>query len=100
MHALLVVFALLGDTPDKKDVRDLSLDEMLATPIAVATPAAPRKAARQAAGVVTAMSREEILASGARDLLEVLQLIPGFSFHTDVEGVVGTGFRGVWGHEG
>jgi len=79
--------------PHQKDVRDLSLDDLLATPIAVATPRAWRAARRDGPpGVVSAMTREEILASGARDLLEVLQLIPGFSFHTDVEGVVGAGF--------
>ncbi|MBL8958099.1 MAG: TonB-dependent receptor plug domain-containing protein [Myxococcaceae bacterium] len=89
-----VLLALMG-----ADVRDLSLDELLDTPIAVASKAQARTA-REAPGIVTAMTREEIHASGARDLLEVLQLIPGFSFHTDVEGVVGAGFRGMWGHEG
>src|SRR5687767_10245664 len=80
-----------ADEQPKKDVKDLSLDDLLETPIAVASSAQARTS-RDAPGVVTAMSREEIVASGARDLLEVLQLIPGFSFHTDVEGVVGAGF--------
>ncbi len=52
-------------------------------------------------GVVTIVTREEILASGARDLIDVLQLVPGFSaVGVDVEGVTDFGFRGIWAHEG
>src|SRR5438132_227171 len=81
-----------------RDVKDFSLEELLDQPIAVTT-LKPRRA-REAPGVVWVLTREEILATGARDLLEVLQLVPGFTFHADVEGVVGIGFRGLWGHEG
>ena len=55
---------------------------------------------RDSPGILTLLSREEILASGARDLLDVLQLVPGFAPAVDVEGAVDVGFRGVWGHEG
>ena len=55
---------------------------------------------RDSPAVLTLFSRQEILASGARDLLDVLQLVPGFAPAVDVEGVVDVGFRGVWGHEG
>ncbi len=52
-------------------------------------------------GVVTIVTREEIINSGARDLIDVLQLVPGFSaVGVDVEGVTDFGFRGIWGHEG
>ncbi len=95
----VVAFSAAAEEPAKKDVKELSLEDLLETPIAVASPTAARST-RESPGVVTAMTREEIVASGARDLLEVLQLIAGFSFHTDVEGVVGAGFRGLWGHEG
>ncbi|WP_233595569.1 MULTISPECIES: TonB-dependent siderophore receptor [Corallococcus] len=50
--------------------------------------------------VVTAVTAEEIRASGARDLMDVLLLVPGFFFGVDVSGVVGPGFRGLWGQEG
>jgi len=56
--------------------------------------------ARDAPGIVTVIQRDEIAAAGVRDLLELLQLVPGFGAGVDVEGVVGTGFRGLWGHEG
>jgi outer membrane receptor protein involved in Fe transport len=85
--------------PVARDVSELSLDDLLATPIAVGSKAAPRSQ-RETPGVVTAFNREEILASGARDLMEVLELIPGFQFHGDGQGIVGAGFRGVWANEG
>src|SRR4051812_14438705 len=85
-------------TAGARDISEVSLEALLDVPITVVTKGA--RDARESPGVVTAVNREEILASGARDLLEVLQLIPGFSFHIDVFGVVGAGFRGLWAHEG
>jgi outer membrane receptor for ferrienterochelin and colicin len=55
---------------------------------------------RETPGVVTVVTHEEIVASGAADLLGVLMLVPGFSPAVDVEGVVDLGLRGIWGHEG
>ena len=55
---------------------------------------------RESPGVVTVISAEEIRASGARDLVDLLQLIPGFTFGVDVWGVVGLAVRGNWAHEG
>lgn len=50
--------------------------------------------------VVTAISGEEIRNVGARDLVDILMLVPGFFVGADTLGVVGPGFRGLWGHEG
>jgi len=50
--------------------------------------------------VVTVISGADILATGARDLVDILNMVPGFFLGVDVEGVVGPGFRGLWGHEG
>ena len=55
---------------------------------------------RQAPGIVSLVTADEITNSGARDLIDVLRLVPGFWFGVDVQGVVGLGFRGNWGHEG
>lgn len=79
------------------DVSDLSLESLLDTPVEVTRDA---RSSREAASVLLVVTREEVLASGARDLLEVLQLVPGFTFHQDVQGVVGVAFRGLWGNEG
>ncbi|MBK7859912.1 MAG: TonB-dependent receptor plug domain-containing protein [Archangiaceae bacterium] len=50
--------------------------------------------------VVTVLTGDDIRSSGARDLIDVLYLVPGFFFGVDVQGVVGPGFRGMWGYEG
>lgn len=56
--------------------------------------------ARESPGIVTLITQEEIKNSGARDLIDVLRLVPGIDFGVDVEGVVGIGTRGLWAHEG
>lgn len=55
---------------------------------------------RETPGVVTILTRDELQASGARDLAEVLVRVPGFELGADVESAAGAGFRGVWGQEG
>ena len=76
----------------------MSLEELINVPITVAS--RQGKTVRESPGVVTLVTREEIINSGARDLIDVLRLVPGFDFGVDVAGVVGVGFRGNWGHEG
>lgn len=58
------------------------------------------ESARAAAGIVTVITREEIVDSGARDLIDVLLQVPGVYFGQDTQGMVGIGFRGNWAHEG
>ncbi len=55
---------------------------------------------RDAPSVVSVVTREDIEAMGARDLLDILRHIQGFDFGVDVNGVVGMGVRGNWAHEG
>jgi outer membrane receptor protein involved in Fe transport len=50
--------------------------------------------------VVTVISGEDIRSTGARDLIDILYLVPGYFIGVDTQGVVGPGFRGMWGHEG
>jgi outer membrane cobalamin receptor len=80
------------------DIQDLSLEALLDPEVNVAskTPLTMR----DAPGIITVVRRDEIVRSGARDLMDILRLVPGFSFGVDVEGVVDVGFRGLWGHEG
>ncbi len=56
--------------------------------------------ARYAPGVVSVITKEEIHRMGARDLIDVLRHIPGFSFGLDLGGRVGLGIRGNWANEG
>ena len=55
---------------------------------------------RKSPSVVTLITQEEIEKSGARDLLDVLRLVPGIDFAVDVQGNVSIGMRGNWAEEG
>ena len=55
---------------------------------------------RESPSIITLVTEEEIKNSGARELIDVLRLVPGIDFGVDVEGVVGIGIRGNWAHEG
>jgi outer membrane cobalamin receptor len=55
---------------------------------------------RESPSIVSLITEDEIKKSGARDLIDVLRLVPGIDFGVDVEGVVGLGMRGNWAHEG
>ena len=71
---------------------------LLNTPVTVASKKA--MTTRESPGVITLISREEIQASGARDLVDLLRLVPGFEIGYDVQGVTGPAMRGLWGYEG
>jgi len=55
---------------------------------------------RETPGLVTVITREEIRASGARDLIDVLNMVPEFEFGVDGWGNLGLGVRGNWANEG
>jgi outer membrane cobalamin receptor len=55
---------------------------------------------RESPSIVSLITADEIKNSGARDLIDVLRLVPGVDFGMDVEGVIGMGMRGNWAHEG
>lgn len=55
---------------------------------------------RETPNVVTVITEDEIRNSGARDLVDVLRMVPGIEFGLDVEGSISVGIRGVWASEG
>ncbi len=77
---------------------DLSLDELLDVPVAVAS----RKAVSQrvAPGILTVIEGDDIRRSGARDLVDVLRQVPGFDFRLIVSNILGLGVRGHIGSDG
>ena len=75
-----------------------SLEETLDRETSVAT-RNPMKL-RESPGLVTLITRDEIQTAGARDLLDVLKLVPEFDFGMDVQGNLGLGVRGNWANEG
>ncbi len=89
-----------GREPEEGNgLSSLTLEDLMDIPVAVASPSRPTSLP-QTPGIVTVVTRDEILQSGARDLIEVLRFVPGFQPALDVQGVVGFGVRGNWGHEG
>jgi outer membrane receptor for ferrienterochelin and colicin len=57
-------------------------------------------ALRDAPATVSIITEEDIVRSGARDLMDVLRLVPGFEFGTDVQGVACLGVCGNSANEG
>ncbi|MFQ3675124.1 MAG: TonB-dependent receptor plug domain-containing protein [Endomicrobiia bacterium] len=55
---------------------------------------------KETPAIVSVITEEEIRNSGARDLIDVLRLVPGFDVGVDMMNVVGIGFRGNWAQEG
>ena len=76
----------------------VSIDQLLKmkTSVASKTELTPR----ETPGIISIITEEEIRTSGARDLIDVLRLVPGINFGYDVQGVVGLQMRGNWAHEG
>jgi len=55
---------------------------------------------RESPGILSLITAAEIENSGARDLMDLLRMVPGFDFGIDVESAIGMGIRGNWAHEG
>lgn len=55
---------------------------------------------RESPGILSLITAAEIENTGARDLMDLLRLVPGFDFGVDVESAIGLGVRGNWAHEG
>jgi outer membrane receptor for ferrienterochelin and colicin len=55
---------------------------------------------RETPGIISLITAEEIQNAGARDLIDVLRLVPGFDVGQDLQFVMGIGLRGNWANEG
>lgn len=76
----------------------VSIDELLKMQTSVAS--RTELTTRETPGIISVITADEIRKSGARDLTDVLKMVPGFDFGYDLDGVVGLGFRGGWVQEG
>lgn len=54
---------------------------------------------RETQGAVTLITEEDIKLSGARDLIDVLRLVPSLDIGRDVDNVVGIAVRGHWAND-
>jgi outer membrane receptor protein involved in Fe transport len=82
-----------------KDITELSLEDLLNAEVTTSTKSKPMSI-RDSPNVMTLVTREEIQRSGARELADVLRLVPGFQLGGDLYSSVFAGFRGIWGSEG
>lgn len=55
---------------------------------------------RETPGIISLVTSEEVQNSGARDLIDVLRLVPGFDVSQDLQFVMGLSLRGNWANEG
>ena len=55
---------------------------------------------RETPGIVSVITAQEIQSIGARDFMDVMRLVPGFDFASDVDFAVGPTIRGNWAMEG
>ena len=95
--ACLLATSIRAQSSDS--LSDLSLADLMNIEIQLAS-GSKATTVKKAPGIVTVITREDIVTSGARDLMDVLMEVPGFYFGTDIMGVVGVGVRGQWAHEG
>ena len=87
-----------ADSTAVDDFLDMDLEALMDMEISVASKTA--MSIRETPGVVTVITKTEIENSGARDLMDILRLVPGIEFGVDVQGQVGISMRGNWAHEG
>lgn len=102
----LLMTSLMGFAQEdhliQTDPRSILTAEVLSTRRTVVTSIADMEAkdVSEAPANVQVITARQIEASGARDLLEALQLVPGISIGRDVDDVVGVGIHGNWAEEG
>lgn len=77
--------------------QESELQKMLNKNVAVS---ANKLMTRETPGILSVITSEEIQNSGARDMIDVLRLVPGFDVLQDLQFVMGIGLRGNWANEG
>ena len=60
---------------------DMSIEDILKTPISVAS-GSKSLTLRESPGIVTLITEDDIKKMGARDLQDILLMVPGFQFHS------------------
>ncbi len=98
MRHLVIGLVLIAFSAHGQDLQSLSLEELMEVKVRVATQT--EKSLREAPGIITVIDEDEIRRTGARNLLEILSTVPGFSVGHDVLGNISIITRGIWAQEG
>jgi outer membrane receptor for ferrienterochelin and colicin len=102
--ALSVVFASMlsgaayAEDEDVDVMGDMSLQDLFAIDTDIASNTS--RSVTEQPSIISVITRDQIQNSGARDLIDVLRMVPGFGFVHDTVGINTWGFRGLYGHEG
>lgn len=90
--------ALAGTDPDTiTAIEQLPMGDLLDLEVDVATRTS--EGVREAAGLVTVLTADDLRRAGCLDLLDALRLLPAFEFGVDTWNAVGVAVRGNWGFE-
>jgi outer membrane receptor for ferrienterochelin and colicin len=81
------------------DIENTSIEELMDIPVFLSA-SQQATCANETANIVNSISSEQILTSGARDLVDVLQLVPGFTFGLNMTNETNLGIRGIQADEG
>lgn len=92
------LFAQPQDSSQQENFFEMSIEELMKVRLDVAS--RKESTQRESPGVVTVITRDQIQKSGARDLVDILRLVPGFDVGFDTVGAYGVGIRGIWANEG
>ncbi len=77
---------------------DLGLEELMNVKLTVASQ--KELSIDQTPAIVSVLTKEDIQRSASKDFTDVMRLIPGFEFASDVNSEVGIGVRGIYSTEG
>ena len=92
------LFAEQQGPNEPADFFEMSIEELMEIEVGVAS--RKESTQRESPGVVTVITREQIQKTGARDLVDILRLVPGFQTGFDTAGAYGVAIRGIWANEG
>ncbi|OQX99333.1 MAG: hypothetical protein B6I20_10045 [Bacteroidetes bacterium 4572_117] len=103
INILLIVLSFANlkaqqDSINMDSLLNMSLEELLNLKISVAT--VKQKTIKESPSIVTLITKQEIENSGARNIVDVLNLVPGFNFVIGGVGSVSLGTRGLFAAEG
>jgi len=89
--------SVADDSTDLEIFLTLSLEELMA--IRIDIDSIRTKPVQQQPSSVTIITQQQIERSGARYLMDLLKLVPGFWVATDVQTTLSVTYRGIWGTE-
>lgn len=99
VSVLLSAVSLKAQTIESPDSLDaLSLEQLMEVKVTIATQS--EQTARETPGIITLLTRNDILQMQAIDLVDVLRWVPGLDVAQDVDMALSIGVRGMWGQEG